>query len=195
MPIEESDQNAFAAMASHIGGVMMKDLVPGEQAWVNVWSCRSGVGKSTLCTLMQKYFSEVGYKTTWIQASKDYIPWTKTFFEASSPSSLLLDSTVPPKEIFFLELPPAQKGGYPNHILRQAQVNILVCDAEKGWHEAEIESFKRVHEQTLGKNLVILNRSILEDVELFIGLLPPYTWIRKIRFRIMNLELSSRWSD
>jgi hypothetical protein len=144
---------------------------------------------------MQKYFSEVGYKTTWIQASKDYIPWTKTYFEASTPGSLASESAVHSREIFFLELPPAQKGGYPNHILRQAQVNILVCDAEKGWHDAEIESFERVRSQTLGKNLVILNRSIPEDVELYIGLLPPYTWLRKIRYRIMNLELSSRWSD
>lgn len=193
---EEILREKLAPIASHLGKVIMKELVPEKQTWINVWSSREGDGKSTFCHMMQRFFAEKGYQSYWLEPGMNYTPGNKKYIESRTPN-MLIDETqkINSWDLAFIELPCAQKNPYPNHLLRDARINILICDAEKGWQTIDKESFERVLSQTGGKHMVILNRSNKDDAELFTGLLPPYYWWRKIRYRLFNLELTSRWKD
>lgn len=193
----EAERDALRAASAHLASVLVQKIHPNQPGWIIVGSHHPGDGKSLLSRLLEERFSELGFLTRWIRPNTDYAYNTKAYFAADTPQSLMgmtpdearADNT----DLYLIELPPSSHATFPPKLLAGAVSNLLVCDAGRGWHFAEHEALRSFKSLSCNNIMVILNRTSLDDMELFTSLLPPRTWFRKLRFRMMNLELTSRW--
>lgn len=194
----EAERDALRAASAHLASVLIQKMHPNQPGWIMVGSHHPGDGKSLLCRLLEERFSELGFLTRWIRPNTDYAYNTKAYFAADTPQSLMgmtsdqarADNT----DLYLIELPPSAHATFPPKLLAGAVSNLLVCDAGRGWHFAEHEALRSFKSLSCNNIMIILNRSSLDDMEMYTSLLPPKTWLRKQRFRMMNLELTSRWS-
>ncbi len=193
----ESERDALRASSAHLASLLVQKMNPNQPGWIVVGSHHPGDGKSLLCRILEERFLELGFSTRWIRPEIDYPFNTKAYFSADSPQSLMgLPSERGGEDrldLYIVELPPSAHATFPQKLLAGAISNLLVCDAGKGWHFAEHEALQSFKALSCNNIMIVLNRSSLDDMELFTSLLPPKTWFRKLRFRIMNLELTSRW--
>ncbi len=194
----EAERDALRAASAHLASELVQKIHPNQPGWIVVGSHHPGDGKSLLCRLLEERFSELGFTTRWIRPGEDYAYNTKSYFAADSPQTLMGMTLEQSKEdsvdLYLIELPPSALATFPGRLLAGAVSNLLVCDAGKGWQFAEHKALMSFKALSCNNIMIVLNRSSLDDMELFTSLLPPRTWFRKLRFRIMNLELTSRWS-
>lgn len=196
-PSTSRESDALKESSARLAILMTHKLTPGKRCSITVGSVHPGDGKSLLCRLLEARFSEMGYQVAWIRPEIDYAINTRNYFAARNAEDLLNTRSSPMDmssfDIFLIELTSKPSTTYPGKLLSGAAANIMVLDSERGWNYSEKEVFRQFVELSGDNFNIVLNRGSVDDMEMFTSLLPPKTWLRKIRFRLMNMELTSRW--
>ena len=91
--------------------------------------------------------------------------------------------------------PPLSSSNIPTALLNDANANILVSPADRGWKTIDKQLCEQLITQ-MGQTdvpfrvcLTNANRDATED---FTGQLPPYTLLRRISYRFSQLSLTER---
>jgi len=197
-----SGEKDLKALEASVAGIIQQitPLIPvGKQSWIAVGSIHGDEGKSILCRLLEERFREMEFNVAWIRYEKDFAINVRDYFASATPLDLLntgsQTQTYANRELFLLELPPVSRMSYPPKIMSGSVTNIFVCDADRAWRAEQKSKLCALKEMCQDRTMVVLNRASRDDVEMFTGLFPPYSLWRKLRFRLMNLELTSRWKN
>lgn len=99
------------------------------------------------------------------------------------------------EDILIVAYPPLSKSNIPSALLHDANANILVASADRGWKTIDRQLCEQLMLQ-LGKTdvpfCVCLTNANREAIEDFTGQLPPYTLLRRIGYRFSQLSLTEK---
>ena len=99
------------------------------------------------------------------------------------------------EDILIVAYPPLSKSNMPSALLLDANANILVTPADRGWKTIDRQLCEQLMQQ-LGKTdipfRICLTNAHREAVEDFTGQLPPYTLLRRLSYRFSQLSLTEK---
>ncbi len=159
---------------------------------VNIISVEDGAGKTFLGDLLSDYWSEQGIEARLLSYGKEFDPASSGFLFAETVQELVNQECAEGKTIVLVEHAALENHSIPNALLQRAAVNLVVARADRGWKENDKHLFGRLLEQAGSTPVLIcLNRSKREVMEGFTGMLPPYTALRRLLYRMMQFSLTS----
>ena len=155
---------------------------------INFISTEGGEGKSYVIEALKKYWNSIGLKTKVITWKSDFRIDSREYNLAKSITDLY---TSEEEDILIVEYPNLREASISPELLQEANLNILVARADRGWKETDKLLSEKLSQQ-VGKTplyvyLTHASRNVVED---YTGMLPPYTLWRKIVYRLSQLALT-----
>ncbi|MBP1613418.1 MAG: hypothetical protein H6Q13_866 [Bacteroidetes bacterium] len=157
---------------------------------VNFLSTESGDGKSYLAEHLHDYWSQLGLKVRKLEWNKDFEISSREYLLAQSIEDLY---TPAGEDVLIIEYPALKDNTISNRLLEQADLNLLIASATRAWKASDKQAYEKVKKQIDASSISIyLNKATNDVVEDFTGLLPPYTALRKVGYRLAHLGLTEK---
>lgn len=154
-------------------------------------TCRDS-GEKELGNLICGYLQSRMLNTRFITYGED--------FNTDSPSYLLAKNIkdfydLQGEDILIVAYPPLSESNIPSALLHDANANILVAPANRGWKTIDKQLCDQLMLQ-MGKTdvpfRICLTEASREAAEDFTGQLPPYTLLRRLGYRLSQLSLTEK---
>ncbi len=160
---------------------------------INFLSTEGGDGKSFLINELVKYWGEAGLNVKSLKWNEDFNIHSSEYLIAKSITDLYLADN---EDILLVEYPELKSNNISTNLLNEANLNIIIVRATRGWKESDSILIDKVSNQLLDKQLVIyLNKAERYVVEGYTGMLPPYNTYRKLIYRLLHLELTAKYEN
>ena len=118
------------------------------------------------------------------------------FFEIKNITELLNKNYIPQQDeikYIFIEIPSILSISYPSDIIRETNLSILICRANRSWSKADTNVLNVYKEVSNNKILSILNGVELYHMESILGEIPmKRSKIRRILKKIIKLQFHER---
>lgn len=159
---------------------------------INLFSTCRDSGEVELGNLICGYLQSRMLNTRFISYGED--------FNTDSPRYLLAKSVkdfydLQGEDILIVAYPPLSESNIPSALLHDANANILVAPANRGWKTIDKQLCEQLMLQ-MGKTdvplRICLTSASREAAEDFTGQLPPYTLLRRIGYRFSQLSLTEK---
>lgn len=162
----------------------------GEPYLINILSTHSGDGKSYLSEQLLNSWKSAGLAVRKLTWGVDFDPNSRQYTLAKSLADLCSYQN---EDILIIEYPSLMEGHIPSELLQKANLNLVIAPANRGWKETDKLLLDKLKVQTESVPLYIyLNRASRNVVEDYTGMLPPYTFMRKLMYRLSQLALTER---
>lgn len=179
-------------IATHYLSNSLLGLLPPRHkpAIINFLSLESGEGKSFIISQLTQEWESKGLKVKVVSWHKELNPDSKEYILAEHLQDL---SSSQEEDMILVEYPPLNTYPVPASLLQEADINLLILRASRTWKDADQLSFKKLTKQA-GNSPVFLYLTQAERlaVEKFTGLLPPYTYFRKVAYKLYQMGLTSK---
>jgi len=157
---------------------------------INFISTDGNVGKSDLIENLKDYWVERGLRVRVISWHDDISPDSRDYILSLNLTDLFDYDN---EDIIIVEHRSILKSAIPLGLLREASINLLVVRADKVWRDIDKIAFERLKAQTKNATILLYLTQVRQDVaESFMGILPPYTRVRKFVYKVMQLGLTSK---
>jgi len=161
---------------------------PGLPYILNFISTVPGEGKTHLSESLEAYWKSIGLNVHKITYGKDFDIYSREYILAKSVTDFY---TPAGEDILIVEYPSLKDGSISSDLLQEANMNLNIARANRGWKETDRIVFQELKEQAGNVPLFIyLNCADREVVQDFTGMLPPYTYIRQQFYRLSQLSLT-----
>ncbi len=162
----------------------------GSPYLLNLISNRSGEGKSYLINHLLSYWSSLGLNVRVLTWGADFNPHSRQYLLAQAVSDLYTPSG---EDILIIEYPALEEGSIPEALLSQANLNLLIARANRGWKETDNILTGKLKKQLAPLQLYLyLNQAPRYVVQDYTGMLPPYTYMRRQLYRLSQLALTEK---
>jgi len=160
---------------------------------INFLSTEEGDGKSYLIEELIKYWGEAGLNVKSLKWNEDFNIFSSEYMIANSITDLFKANN---EDILLVEHPELKSNNISTDLLNEANLNIIIVRATRGWKESDSILIGKLSNQLLDKKLVIyLNKAERYVVEGYTGMLPPYNSYRKLIYRLLHLELTAKYEN
>ena len=160
---------------------------------INFISAESGEGKSNVIEKLETYWSSIGLKVSVVAWGKDFNASSRNYNLAKSITDLY---TPGEEDIIIVEYPSLRDANIAPELLQEANLNIVVARADRGWKETDKLLIEKLQQQVAKTPLyTYLTRASRNVVEDYTGMLPPYTLWRKVVYRLSQLALTESLSS
>lgn len=160
---------------------------------INFLSTESHDGKSFIINELIQYWSNAGLKVKFLNWNKDFNVYSSEYLIAQSVSDLYNSED---EDILLIEHPELKSNNISTNLLNEANLNLLIVRATRGWKESDSILVNKLSTQLNNKNLAIyLNKAERYVVEGYTGMLPPYNKYRKLIYRLLHLELTAKYEN
>ena len=157
---------------------------------INFLSTESYDGKSFLINELVKYWNDAGLKVKYLDWNKDFNVYSSEYLIAQSISDLYKTEN---EDILLIEHPELKSNNISTNLLNEANLNLLIVRATRGWKESDSILINKILNQLTKNNLAIyLNKAERYVVEGYTGMLPPYNTYRRLIYRLLHLELTAK---
>lgn len=165
----------------------------GKPYLVNFISTDHGTGKSYLANQLIQYWESIGLKVRILSYETDFNPNSKEFIFSKDINSLYQPNG---ENIIIAEYPNLREANIPTELIQQANLNLVIARADHGWKSNDkvlVNSLRRqVGETPL---YLYLNQASRDEVQSYTGMLPPYTFFRRMIYRFSQLALTEKMSN
>lgn len=159
---------------------------------INLLSTVERSGEEEIGQLVCDYMESRTLKVRFITYGRDYYVESPEFLLAKN----LRDFYTPQGEdILIIAYPPLSKSNVPSILLHDANANILVASADRGWKAIDKQLCEQLKLQLGNTHVpfrVCLTNAHRDAVEDFTGQLPPHSFLRKISYRLGQLALTEK---
>ena len=143
----------------------LSDRKEGQPFILNILSIEAGMGKTYLIERLQKLLESKGIKVCTLTDKIN-------------------------EDVVIVEYQSLDRISVPTLLLQSASMNLLVVSALKGWKNSDRAILRKLKLQ-LGKSpYLYLNKAPRYEVENYTGMLPPYTFIRRLLYRLSQFALT-----
>ncbi len=170
--------------AKSFGNSLLRFFKPGQTAIIGLLSIEKQEGKSFLANQLINYYTSIGFDVRTITWHEDFSPNSKEFIMADNFGDLSKNGE---GDILIIEYPPLREFTVPQSLLKRASVNLLVARANRTWKDTDKTIYANLLEESSSPIYFVLNQTRKDVTEYFTGLLPPYTFVRKFIYRILQL--------
>lgn len=157
---------------------------------VNFLSSDPKEGKSHIINHLESYWLEMGIKVRKLTWGIDFDINSSRYMLAQSVKDLY---TPGDEDILIIEYPNLKSNNVSSKLLQEADLNLMVVRANRAWKETDKIILNRIKNQLKETPLQFyLNKTSRNVVEGFTGMLPPYSYYRKLVYRLMQLGLTEK---
>lgn len=161
-----------------------------KQNIINIISNEKGEGKSFIAENLLNLFKEKNIDTQYISYHSDFNAENSKYILANSINDIC---SLENKQIIIIEHPCLKDTNIPNNIIRSSSINLFIADSNRAWKDTDQLLFERLSKQCNEKSLLVyLNKTSIEATEVFTGLLPPYSTIRKLIYKFIQMEFRTK---
>lgn len=160
-----------------------------EQNIINIISNENGEGKSFIAENLYDIFNKKGIKTKYISYHKDYNQDESKYLFSNSINDFYNTNN---EQIIIIEHPSFKNSVIPINITNSSSVNLFIGDANRAWKDTDQILFDRLLKQCNNNIFIYLNRASIESTEGFTGLLPPYSFFRKLIYKIIQMDFNTK---
>lgn len=165
-------------------------LQPDKTLYINLLSIEDREGKSFVSQYLLDQWEDQGLLAKHLVVSEDS-NFKDHYLQANSFGSLYDASEK--YNIVLVEHPAIYRNSIPVSLLKKADVNILIANAQRVWKNSDEEFIKYLKEMVGDSPLFIyLNNATREAVEDFTGQLPPENSVRTLANRIIYMGLTAK---
>ena len=159
---------------------------------INLFSTSENSGEDIVGNLICGYMQSRMLNTRFITYGEDFNTDSTQYLLAKNITDFY---TLQGEDILIVAYPPLSSSNIPTALLHDANVNILVSPADRGWKTIDKQLCEQLTTQ-MGKTdvpfRVCLTNAKREAVEDFTGQLPPYTLLRRVSYRFSQLSLTEK---
>jgi len=176
---------------NYLANTLVPFLNPKEKPdIINFMSTDDNTGKSELIDNLKEYWLERGLRVRVITWHDDISTDSRDFILSMNLSELYDYEN---EDIIIVEHRSILKSAIPVGLLREASINLMIVRADKVWRDIDIIAFDRLKEQAQNAPVYLYLTKVKREVaENFMGMLPPYTHLRRIVYKLMQLGLTSK---
>ena len=157
---------------------------------INLFSTSEDSGEEEVGNLICGYMQSRMLNTRFISYKEDFNTDSTQYLLARQITDFY---ALQGEDILIVAYPPLSKSNIPSALLLDANANILVTPANRGWKSIDKQLCEQLMQQ-LGKTdipfRICLTNARREAVEDFTGQLPPYTLLRRLSYRFSQLSLT-----
>lgn len=167
---------------------------PNRNNIINIISNEPREGKSYTMQQMAKQFTEQGMEVTLLSWHEEYQSDAQSFVQTLDLEKLDLTAKVNQKDkVFLVEYPSLKEAALSPNILQGANLNLQIVNSQRTWKDTDQQLFERTREMC-GKTplFLVLNYARRDAAEEINGLMPPYTFFRKLFYRFSQLGLTAK---
>lgn len=154
---------------------------------VGISSIEEQEGKSYISEQLLNYWMQIGLKVKHFNWNVDYNVYSKEYLLANKLSELIdIDS-----DIILFEFPAAAKYPIPSAILQECNINLVITRATRTWKSKDSVVLDQL--KITGHDVstqIVLNKVEKDETELFTGILPPYSRMNRLRYKLSNFGLT-----
>lgn len=159
---------------------------------VNIVSTKAAMGKSLLVEMLNDYWTKQGVAVQVIRYGEDFDPASPGYLFAGSIRSLAGDKLAEGQKIILVEHASMEVVSIPASLLAEASVNLAILRADRAWSEKNKQLFDRFKAKSATTPVfVCLNNAEKEVVESFTGMLPPYSYSKRLFYRYTQFGLTA----
>ena len=159
---------------------------------INLFSTSEDSGKEELGNLICGYMQSRMLNTRFIIYGQDFNTDSTQYLLAKNITDFY---TLQGEDILIVAYPPLSKSNIPSTLLHDANANVLVAPADRGWKTIDKQLCEQLMAQLNKANVplrICLTNANREAIEDFTGQLPPYTLVRRIGYRFSQLSLTEK---
>lgn len=166
---------------------------PDQSNIINLISNEPGEGKSYILEQMTQQFMERGYDVTPLSWQNEPQTNAQAFIQSMNMSATDdLEKDNLKNKIVIVEYPSLKEAALTANILQHVSLNLQVVDSRRTWKNTDQQRFGRTkemcHQTPLFLVLNYTKRDAAEDIN---GLMPPYTFLRKLLYKLSQLGLTA----
>lgn len=159
---------------------------------INLLSTTDHGEEEKLGKLICDYFKNQNLKAKLIVSGTDFNTESSCYLFAKSVKDFY---TPQEEDILIVVYPSLMKSSVPTELLHEANINLLVAPAHRGWKAIDKQLSEQLLVQLDNAKIplrICLTHSGRDAVEDFTGQLPPYTLWRKVTYRLGQLSLTEK---
>lgn len=166
---------------------------PEQSNIINLISNEPGEGKSYIMEQISQQFTERGFDVTRLSWQNEFQTDAQAFIQSFNLEDLDSDEKSNLKDkVVIVEYPSLRDAALIANILQNVSLNLQIVDSRRTWKDTDQKIFERTRKMSGNIPLfLVLNytkRDAAEDVN---GLMPPYSFLRKLVYRIVQLGLTA----
>lgn len=167
---------------------------PEKNNIVNIISNEPGEGKSFVLDNMAIQFQAMGMDVKKLSWHDQFETDAKAFVQSLElPDLDNIDKLSSKNTVILVEYPSLREAALTREIMNGVSLNLLVADSRRTWQTTDQSLYERLKDMTgVTPLLFVLNYTRLETAEDFNGLMPPYTRLRKLFYRLSQLGLTAK---
>ncbi|MDD2241503.1 MAG: hypothetical protein PHW85_00195 [Bacteroidales bacterium] len=152
---------------------------------INFLSSFSGEGKRYLTEKLIVYWEASGLQIKRLVSGDDFLPDSKEYVFAEINKIFDSYSTF---DILLVVHPELAKSPIPETFLKASSLNLFFVNANRVWSDADQVLLDNIT-RNFGKSntMLVLTNAERDAVETFTGMLPPHTFWRKIKFKLLQM--------
>lgn len=187
------NQTYLNTSAQHLCNYARTYFKPDQNNIINLISNESGEGKSFIMEQMAEQFEAQGIEVQILSWHNEFQTDAKSFIQSLNLDDLDLNEKVQLKEkVILVEYPSLKDASLNAEILQGVSLNLQIIDSRRTWKDTDQMLFLRTKEMS-GKAplFIVLNYTTRDAAEDLNGLMPPYTFFRKLFYRFSQLGLTA----
>ena len=166
---------------------------PDHNNIINLISNESGEGKSFIMEQMAEQFTAQGIEVQKLSWHNEFQTDAKAFIQSLNLDNFDQNGKMQLKErVILVEYPSLKEASLTSEILQGVSLNLQIIDSRRTWKNTDQLLFLRTKEMS-GKAplFIVLNYTTRDAAEDLNGLMPPYTFFRKLFYRLSQLGLTA----
>lgn len=116
---------------------------------INFLSTERGNGKSFLINELIKYWGEAGLNVKLLKWDEDFNIYSSEYLIANSITDLFKTNN---EDILLVEHPELKSNNISTKLLNEANLNIIIVRATRGWKDSDSILVDKISNQLIGKN-------------------------------------------
>lgn len=164
---------------------------PEKNNIINIISNEPGEGKSYVLEHMAAQFTQQGMEVKKLSWHNEFETDAKAFIQSLELPDL--DAIKAQDNVILVEYPSLREAALTKEILNGVSLNLIVADSRRTWKDTDQRLYRRLKEMA-GETplLFVLNYTTRDAAEEFNGLMPPFTFFRKLFYRLSQLGFTAK---
>ena len=166
---------------------------PDQSNIINLISNEPGEGKSYIMEQIAQQFTDRGFDVTQLSWQNEFQTDAQSFIQSLNLEELDdPEKTTLKDRIIIVEYPSLKDAALTANILQNVSLNLQVVDSRRTWKNTDQQLFERTREMCNKTPLfLVLNYTKRDAAEDINGLMPPYSFFRKLLYRLAQLGLTA----
>lgn len=139
---------------------------------------------------ISKYFESVGMSVRTVMSGKEFMPDAKEYLLATDVNAICNTDN---EDLAIIVHPSLKSSMVPSYFINNASLTLFVASCTSVWSDTDQLFYDSIMEKSKNNFLPIcLIRADREVLEVFTGLLPPYTPMRRFMYKLLHFGLTSK---